>query len=353
MTNISLIAVDDYESGRVRDQKSTASSGDSASHQRERPGKRQLSIRRSSHKVYGSKLERKTALYTLTVLIQDRLQPAKSFFQQILAIGTHTAAKVAIMSRKKILVVDDSKVEVAALSGRLASVGYDVAVAEDGSSALSTARRERPDLIILDVMYPPDVAHGGGVAWDGFLILNWLRRIEEARNTPVIFVTGLDKPDYKDRALKAGATAFFHKPYRIDDLLGTIHAHIEKKTAKPSEKKRLLFVDDEGDWRFVAGACLEDAGFEVVTAKDAAEAMKRMEKLHLDAIVLDLNLGGENGLLLLELLKLKHPGVPILIYTGQDLDKNQVQSMLNQGATKHLKKGAMGDLCNTLKAMVN
>jgi DNA-binding response OmpR family regulator len=58
----------------------------------------------------------------------------------------------------------------------------------------------------------------------------------------------------------------------------------------------------------------------VVTAKDATEVLRRMEALELEGIVLDLNLGGESGLLLLELMKEKHPGVPILAYTGMDLE---------------------------------
>jgi CheY-like chemotaxis protein len=257
------------------------------------------------------------------------------------------------MHHKKILVVEDNKVERAALSNRLNSEGFEVLIAEDGSAALSTARRARPDLIILDILYPPDVAHGGGVPWDGFLILSWLRRIEEAKETPVVFVTGANPAAYKARALKAGAAGFFHKPYQPEQLLKFIHQELNAKQTKAQPAKRILFIDDEGDWRFVAGSCLEDAGFQVVTAKDQAEALKRMDNATLDGIVLDLNLAGQNGLLLMELLKQKHPGVPILVYTGQDLDKTAVQSILKQGARQYLKKGSMAELCSTLKTMVN
>jgi CheY-like chemotaxis protein len=120
-----------------------------------------------------------------------------------------------------------------------------------------------------------------------------------------------------------------------------------------SEKKRILFVDDEQDWRQVVGNCLEAAGFQVVTAKDATEALRRMETLELEGIVLDLNLGGENGLLLMELLKQKLPGVPILVYTGMDLEPEVIQSILQQGAKQYLRKGSMSELCETLRKMVN
>ena len=52
-----------------------------------------------------------------------------------------------------------------------------------------------------------------------------------------------------------------------------------------------------------------------------------MELVKLDAIVLDLNLAGENGLLLMEFLKQKHPGVPILIYTALTLSQQEVREL--------------------------
>jgi CheY-like chemotaxis protein len=261
--------------------------------------------------------------------------------------------RIRSVDQKKILIVDDNRVEVSALSGILKSSGFEVLVAEDGAEAVSAARRAKPDIILLDILFPPDVAHGGGVPWDGFLILSWLNRLEEAKNVPVIFVTGAEPTKYEKRALAAGAAKFFRKPIEKDELLAAIQQALAARKPNVPKKKRVLFVDDEGDWRFVAGTCLEDAGFEVVTAKDAAEALRSMETFKLDGIVLDLNLAGENGLLLMELLKQKHPGVPILIYTGMDHDSAQIQTMLQQGARQYLRKGSMAELCNTLKSMVN
>ena len=127
-----------------------------------------------------------------------------------------------IMSRKKILVVDDNLVDLKAVSMKLTAQGYDVVTAEDGGAAVSAARRERPDLILLDLSFPPDVAHGGGVAWDGFLIMDWLKRLEEAKHTPVIVITGGDPAKCEDRALAAGAASFFHKPINNDELLTVV-----------------------------------------------------------------------------------------------------------------------------------
>ena len=132
-----------------------------------------------------------------------------------------------IMNRKKILVVDDNAVIVKSLSIKLQANNYDVLTAEDGGSAVSVARREKPDLILLDINFPPDVAHGGGVPWDGFLIMGWLRRMEEAQNIPMIVISGGDAAKYKDRALAAGAVAYFQKPINHEELLKAIASTLE------------------------------------------------------------------------------------------------------------------------------
>jgi two-component system cell cycle response regulator len=136
------------------------------------------------------------------------------------------------MSRKKILVVDDSLLILRLMSIKLTANGYDVVTAEDGGTAVSTVRKEKPDLILLDLSFPPDVGHGGGVAWDGFLIMEWLQRLEEARNIPIIVITGGDPAKFKDRALAAGAVSFFHKPIENDALLTVIRQTLGENTVE-------------------------------------------------------------------------------------------------------------------------
>lgn len=126
------------------------------------------------------------------------------------------------MPAKKILIVDDSQIVLKAFSNKLRASGFEVLTARDGGTAVSLARQNKPDLIILDINFPPDVAHGGGVAWDGFLIIGWLRRMDEAKHTPVIIVTGEEAANYKQRALAAGAVDFLHKPVDPDELLNAV-----------------------------------------------------------------------------------------------------------------------------------
>lgn len=122
----------------------------------------------------------------------------------------------------KVLVVDDDPVVVNALTRKLQADGYTVISASDGSDAVVQVRQEKPDLVILDLNFPPDV----GMSWDGFKILEWFRRPAEGAKIPVIIITGDDSAKNKERATNVGAIAFFQKPIDTAELLETIHKAI-------------------------------------------------------------------------------------------------------------------------------
>jgi two-component system KDP operon response regulator KdpE len=116
------------------------------------------------------------------------------------------------MIRNKILVVDDDEDMRRGLGIRLKAVGYNVVFAYDAISATGMVRKEKPDLIILDIGLP------GG---DGFIVMERLVSITET-SVPVIVLTGRDPTTNRKRALDAGAKAFFLKPADNDELLAAI-----------------------------------------------------------------------------------------------------------------------------------
>jgi CheY-like chemotaxis protein len=139
------------------------------------------------------------------------------------------------MNPRKILIVDDNPIIIRTLSMKLKSTGYEVLTAQDGGEAVRIARQAKPDLILLDLSFPPDVAHGGGVPWDGFLIMTWLRRLDEAKSIPIVVITGGDAAKCKDRSLAEGAVAFFTKPIDLPQLIATIRQVLgEADPAKPA-----------------------------------------------------------------------------------------------------------------------
>ena len=122
--------------------------------------------------------------------------PQTTTSTSILPLPISLTSPLTAMNPKKILIVDDNLVIRKTIGMKLKTNGYQVLEAADGSSAVSIARHERPDLVLLDISFPPDVAHGGGVAWDGFLIMNWLRRMDEAKDIPIIIITGGKAEEY-------------------------------------------------------------------------------------------------------------------------------------------------------------
>lgn len=107
----------------------------------------------------------------------------------------------------RILVVDDLEANRRLLEAKLTGDYYDVLTARRGEEAVQLARREKPDLILMDVMMP------GGI--DGYEACRRLKSQAETRHIPIIILTTLDDRDNKVRGLQAGAEEFLTKP--IDD----------------------------------------------------------------------------------------------------------------------------------------
>jgi DNA-binding response OmpR family regulator len=128
------------------------------------------------------------------------------------------------MNGKTILIVDDDMDFVRALNIRLRANGYQVTFASDGYSALTKARKEEPDLILLDLGLP---------AGDGFAVMERLRSlVSSVALIPIIVLTAREPMTNKERSLAAGAEAFLQKPVDNDILLATIREALGESTPK-------------------------------------------------------------------------------------------------------------------------
>jgi two-component system cell cycle response regulator len=143
----------------------------------------------------------------------------------------------------RILVVDDLEANRRLLQARLAADYYDVLLAQRGEEAVQMARREKPDLILLDVMMP------GGI--DGYEACRRLKAQPETRHIPVIILTTLDDRDNKVRGLQAGAEEFLTKPIdevqlmaRVKSLL-SLKVVIDELRAREASGKRLGVIGED------------------------------------------------------------------------------------------------------------
>jgi DNA-binding response OmpR family regulator len=113
---------------------------------------------------------------------------------------------------KKILIVEDDKNVAKALAIRLKNAGYEVTVAPDAVTGVSSALKLQPDLAILDISMP---------AGDGFSVAEKIQELVLTA-TPIIFLTASKQLGLRQAAEKLGAAGFFEKPYDADELLEAI-----------------------------------------------------------------------------------------------------------------------------------
>ena len=121
---------------------------------------------------------------------------------------------------KKILIVDDDKNICELLNIYLKNEGYETVFAYDGSSAVTCAKDEKPDLIILDVMMP--VING----WEA------CKLIRQFSDVPIIMLTALDTLDNKVQGLNIGADDYIVKPFEPVEVLARINAHLRREEGK-------------------------------------------------------------------------------------------------------------------------
>ena len=130
--------------------------------------------------------------------------------------------------RKRVLIIEDYPHIAEVLRMRLESAGYEALVAYDGYTGLNMARRERPDLIILDIMLPK---------MDGYKVCRFLKFDARYRDIPVFVLTSRTKKSDEELSRAVGADEYFPKPYDPHKLMAKIRSYIggngEKKPGRP------------------------------------------------------------------------------------------------------------------------
>ena len=119
--------------------------------------------------------------------------------------------------KKRILIVEDEKNIVDILRFNMNREGYETLEAYDGETGLSLARREKPDLILLDVMLPKMI---------GFDVCKALR--SEGDNVPVIILTAREEEEDKVLGLEIGADDYITKPFSMRELIARVRANIRR-----------------------------------------------------------------------------------------------------------------------------
>jgi twitching motility two-component system response regulator PilH len=116
---------------------------------------------------------------------------------------------------RTILVVEDNQIDRARLEKLLSAAGYLVSTAENGAQAMITAKRSRPDAILMDVNMPE---------MDGFAATRALRNDSATKAIPVVLVTAKDQMADKAWGQMLGVNGYVTKPYTDDQVLAQVRA---------------------------------------------------------------------------------------------------------------------------------
>lgn len=125
-------------------------------------------------------------------------------------------------SKGKILVVDDVLVNVALLEALLTEAGFEVLKAYGGKEAIDLVKKEKPVLVLLDIMMPEI---------DGTQACEILRKDANTASTPIVMVTAKDKDSDIVRSLETGADDYIVKPVNKKELLGKIDNLLSRSKA--------------------------------------------------------------------------------------------------------------------------
>lgn len=119
-----------------------------------------------------------------------------------------------------ILCIDDDRIVLSYCSDALERQGFRTLVANDGPAGIDAAKRERPDLILLDVMMP---------GMNGLEACRRLRAEPTIRDTPIILLTASDDPDLGTKGRQAGATATMRKPFGLGNIISAVEQALGRK----------------------------------------------------------------------------------------------------------------------------
>jgi two-component system KDP operon response regulator KdpE len=128
------------------------------------------------------------------------------------------------MASKTILIVEDDKDLMLAMSVRLIAHGFTTLSAPDAASAIQSAAMRKPDLILMDLGLPDS---------NGFVVMEIVSQLKSA--CPIIVVSARPADVYRDAALMAGAKDYFQKPFDNNALMSAICRELGEKENHPME----------------------------------------------------------------------------------------------------------------------
>ncbi len=208
-------------------------------------------------------------------------------------------------AKGKVLVVDSDPEIATLIETYLMRRGFEVYKAYDSSSAISTARRVKPQVITLDV-----ILEGG----DGFDLIRRFKELPETSTTPVVVLSIVCD---EGRSCRFGAANYLEKPIdqkRLFDIVGGLVGSVDSPL--------ILVVDDDKPLAGVVSETLKNKGYSVAVAYNGVEALAAIESHRPHAILLDLKMPKMDGYEVIRRVKTNDEwaDIPIVVMTAHPVE---------------------------------
>ena len=222
----------------------------------------------------------------------------------------------------KILIIDDSPFFRNQIENELKSVSASFSYAEDGRKGLDMALLQAYDLIISDIEMPN---------MDGFALCSKLKGNPNTISVPVILVSSNDTERYIDKGFRVGADSYIVKTDLKSKLLDTTREVLEK--SKFHNNNHILVVDDSSTIRSIVKDAFEKAGFNVTTAEDGKDALKKIQENPPDLILSDIDMPEMNGIELCKKVRTdpESKAIPFVIMSAND-NRATMRQLLDRGS---------------------
>ncbi len=234
---------------------------------------------------------------------------------------------------KHILIVEDEMDIANLVAHHLREAGYKATICTRGDEAAGIARREKPDLITLDMRLPGK---------DGFAVMEELKSDAETEDIPVVIVSIVTDP----AAYPFGAADYVSKPLDEKRLVSSIHSIL-------FGKDMVLICDDNEDTQRLLREVLERHGFVARSVSDGRQVLAAAEKERPGLILLDLKMPGLDGYAVLEQLKRDESTrqIPVIVMTASIADDQakRERAMSLGAASMMTKPFSIPELVNEAK----
>ena len=212
------------------------------------------------------------------------------------------------------LVVDDDAEVRGTVTEWLRLQGFEVSEATNGLEALLRVKRERPQLVVLDLSMP---------RLGGLDALRRIRVFDPSIN--VVVVTGSDDPKLATEARRLGAARVLPKPIKLEELSLALDAREAvaapasdrpREPAPTGNRGRILVVDDDAEFRQMMEELLGAAGYTVRSSPTAASAFLAVTQAIPDVILLDISMPGLSGVDIIPAIQAVSRDVKIIMVSG-------------------------------------